>query len=489
MRNLSWPLMLAACFVSPHAAANQPDQPARLNLASALQKAAQHHPDLRNAQYELQARHGAMRQAGAVPNPVLSASMEDTRADHRSSTLQLTQVLEAGGKRAARVALAGAQRDLAGAELAIRRAEVRANVILHFHELLLAQERERLARASLQLAQQALDAARQRVALGKISPIEASRAQVFESAVRQELAQAAQELRNARQQLLSNWGEVAEVAAADFATADFATAKGPTAAVEAAEISTAAVAKAEISTADFPAAGRVAADLAPGANTALRGPVTAPAHAPPATSGMLAEGDPASLPPLPDWSQLLALLPQSPYLLRARLQLEQQNRQVQVVRSNRTSDVSISLGVKRDAQLARNQAVLGIGFALPLFDRAEGQMQEALTRQEQARDEAATSEQRLRAELQQAWQSLALARQAANQSAQELLPAAESTLAATSKGFDYGKFSFLDVLEAQRTLLQAKSQILRNWHEAHRAATGLERLLGASGLHLYRTGE
>ena len=116
--------------------------------------------------------------------------------------------------------------------------------------------------------------------------------------MRQALAQAAQELRNAHQQLLSNWGEVAEVAAADFATA-----KGPTAAVEAA-----AVAKAEIQMADFTAAGRVVAGLPSVGNTALRSPDTAPAHTPPATSGMLADGDPASMPPLPDLSQLLALL-------------------------------------------------------------------------------------------------------------------------------------------------------------------------------------
>lgn len=446
MRNLSWPLMLAACFISPHAAANQSDHPASLDLASALQKAAQHHPDLRNAQYDLQARHGVVRQAGARPNPVLNASVEDTRADNRSSTLQLTQVLEAGGKRSARVALAEAQRDLAGAELAIKRAEVRANVILQFHELLLAQERERLARDSLQLAQQALAAAQKRVTLGKISPMEASRAQVFETGMRQELAQTGQELRNARQRLLSNWGEVP-----DFT--------------------------------DFPTLNVTQADVK------LAAPATAqpvPRHA---TGHILAGGDPASLPPLPELSQVLAQLPQSPYLLRARLQLEQQSRQVQVARSLQSSDVSISLGVKRDAQLTRNQAVLGIGFALPLFDRAEGQMQEALVRQEQARDEAIASEQRLRAELQQAWQSLALARQSASRSTQEVLPLAESALAATSKGFDYGKFSFLDVLEAQRTLLQAKSQTLQNWHEAHRAASALERLLGAGGVRLYRAGE
>ena len=48
------------------------------------------------------------------------------------------------------------------------------------------------------------------------------------------------------------------------------------------------------------------------------------------------------------------------------------------------------------------------------------------------------------------------------------------------KGFDLGKFGFLDVLDAQRTLLAAKGQYLRALGETHRARIELDRLLGAS---------
>ena len=50
----------------------------------------------------------------------------------------------------------------------------------------------------------------------------------------------------------------------------------------------------------------------------------------------------------------------------------------------------------------------------------------------------------------------------------EILPGAHSAYDAATKGFELGKFSFLDVLDAQRTLFQAKSQYLRALVETYR---------------------
>lgn len=41
-----------------------------------------------------------------------------------------------------------------------------------------------------------------------------------------------------------------------------------------------------------------------------------------------------------------------------------------------------------------------------------------------------------------------------------------------------GKFSFLETLDAQRTLFQARAQYLRALGEMHRAAADIDRLLG-----------
>jgi len=60
----------------------------------------------------------------------------------------------------------------------------------------------------------------------------------------------------------------------------------------------------------------------------------------------------------------------------------------------------------------------------------------------------------------------------------EILPGAQSAYEASAKGFELGKFSFLDVLDAQRTLFQAKTQYVRALAESHRAAADIERIIG-----------
>ena len=49
---------------------------------------------------------------------------------------------------------------------------------------------------------------------------------------------------------------------------------------------------------------------------------------------------------------------------------------------------------------------------------------------------------------------------------------------AATKGFEAGKFGFLDVIDAQRSLLQARARYLTALSTSHQAATAIDRLLG-----------
>jgi cobalt-zinc-cadmium efflux system outer membrane protein len=60
----------------------------------------------------------------------------------------------------------------------------------------------------------------------------------------------------------------------------------------------------------------------------------------------------------------------------------------------------------------------------------------------------------------------------------EVLPGAQSVFDATTKGYELGKFGFLDVLDAQRTLLLSRTQYLRALAQAQLAAADIERALG-----------
>ncbi|MNN92101.1 Cobalt-zinc-cadmium resistance protein CzcC precursor [compost metagenome] len=59
-----------------------------------------------------------------------------------------------------------------------------------------------------------------------------------------------------------------------------------------------------------------------------------------------------------------------------------------------------------------------------------------------------------------------------------MLPAAQRAYQAATQGFEAGKFSYLEVLDAQRTLFQARIRYLGVVANAWQAATTIDRILG-----------
>lgn len=378
-----------------------------LTLKAALELALGASPELSGARRELAAIEATIIQAQTRPNPELATLIEDTRKETRTTTLQLNQPIELGGKRAARIDAAERGREAAAAELDAKRAEIRAAVVAAFFDVLIAQERLRLAQGSVELAQRASGAASRRVTAGKVSPVEETKARVAEAGVRIELTQAVSELATARKRLAGIWGN-------------------------------------------------------------------------PAPRFERAEGDLDTLPPLPALADLNARLVTSPKLLRAKIEVDRRQALAEIERSRRVPNVTVSLGAKRVEQLGRNQAILGLSIPIPVFDRNQGNLLEALHRTDKARDELSATEIRLSNELTLAYERLNAARWETESLRREILPGAQSAYEAATKGFELGKFSFLDVLDAQRTSFQAKSQYLRALAEAHRSAAEIERILGGT---------
>jgi cobalt-zinc-cadmium efflux system outer membrane protein len=379
-----------------------------LTLATAVSLALEKNKDISAAQNQLDAVAAEVQQAGARPNPEVAALMEDTRKQSRTTTFQINQPIELGGKRNARINAAERARDIAAIELAIRRADIRTDVTAAFFEVLTAQERQRLSAESVELAKTATAMARRRVTAGKAPPLEETKARVAEAGARLEASQASSELGSARRRLSSFWGS---------ATPQFTAAEG-------------------------------AGDVAPG---------------------------------LPEISDLMARLDSAPALRLAQAEVERQEALAGVESSKRVPDLTVSAGSKRDEEAQRNMWIVGVSMPIPLFDSNKGNVLAALRRTDQARDKLASAEIRLHADVSAAYERLKNTRQEIAVFQTEILPGAQSAYAVAGKGFQLGKFSFLDVLDAQRTLFQAKSQYLRALSDAYRAAAELDRLVGQPG--------
>jgi cobalt-zinc-cadmium efflux system outer membrane protein len=382
-----------------------------MTLSQAQRLALTHNPALAIARLELQAMEAAELQAGVRPNPELGVLVEDTRSANRTTTVQLSQAIELGGKRAARLSVAARGREQAAVALQARQAELRAAVAQAFFEMLGMQEQLRLTQASLDLASNASSIAGKRVQAGKAAPLEQSKALVAEAGVRAELAQARSEQRLARQRLSAFWG-----------------------------------------------AGQVAFDRAEG-------------HA---------QGKAERLPTLPSDQQVGELMAQAPAIRLAQLDIARQQALTESERARRVPDLTVTLGAKRDAQLGYTQALMGFSIPLPLLDRNQGNLMQALRREEQAREMLTATTLRVQSEVSQSLEKLRLTRQQVELLRTEVLPSAQFAYDAAVKGYELGKFAFLDVLDAQRTLFQLRQQMLRHTAEAYRAAADIERLLGQS---------
>jgi len=390
----------------------RPDAPgldaARLDLPGAIRRALEQ-PALRAAAHEVAASEAAAGQAGNLPNPELAYLREGQDSGARTTTVQLSQPIELGGKRRARVALARGEAAAAHGELAARRREVRADVIAAYYAVLAAQEQQALAQALIELARRSVDVAARRVAAGKVSPIDETRARLAAVDAVTGLAEANANLAVARTRLGALIGAQPDGIA--LAGSD-----------------------AGISPDDLPEIAPLETLLARGAEAGAVG--------------------------------------------RARGQLATRSAQADVERAARIPDLTLTLGTQRDDGVGRRQAVVGLAVPLPLFNRNAGRLAAALRRTDKARDELAAAETAAAADLRAAAIRYAGARDEAALLQREVIPQAHEACTLTLKGFEAGKFAFLDVLDAQRTWFQAQSRRAAALLAAWRAYADIERLAG-----------
>lgn len=169
-----------------------------------------------------------------------------------------------------------------------------------------------------------------------------------------------------------------------------------------------------------------------------------------------------------------------PALRQARLEVDRRQAMVELERARRIPDMTLTLGAKRDQQVGRNQTVIGLSMPIPVLDTNRGNLLQALRLHDKA--EADLQATRIRVETE--WTQLSERQRSAQAEVQalkeEVLPGAESAWQAATTGFELGKFSFLDALDAQRTLFQARAQYLRALNELYRTTADIDRLLGTN---------
>jgi cobalt-zinc-cadmium efflux system outer membrane protein len=379
-----------------------------ISLPQALSTAMDANPDLAAARQEIGIADGARKQAGLIPNPEISYEAEDTRRSTSTTTVRLSQTLELGGKRGARVEVATYGQTAAQLELDRRVNGLRADVVQAFYAALRAQTGLDLAKQSLELTERGLRIVDGRVRAGKSSPVEATRAQV-------QLAEARLQFRRAETEKATAYQELAQITGS--AVTVFDRLDSPT--------------------------------LSPG------------------------------LPPQAE--ELLSKLDETAEMRQAVVQIDKSDASLGAEKAQRIPNLTVSVGSQYDRSVRERVNVVGLSMPLPLFDRNQGNILSASRRADQARDQRNAVELRLRTETLTSLNQWTTAMQEVESYDKTILPSAQQAVDTATRGFEMGKFGFIEVLDAQRTLIVARGQYLESLAAATNARAQVERVYGDLG--------
>ena len=140
-------------------------------------------------------------------------------------------------------------------------------------------------------------------------------------------------------------------------------------------------------------------------------------------------------------------------------------------------DVRLGVAGGRDEAVNETLMEFRISLPLPLFDRAQGRKKEMRALAEMARYDATATEQRLIQEMEVIGARLNAAGRQVEAYRERILPKGEEALRMVRDGFEAGKFGFLDLVDTQRTVAEARLAYYEKLLELNTAQADMEVLL------------
>ena len=184
-----------------------------ITLKNAVALALVNNPQLEAFSFEQRAREARALQSDLMPNPQLEILVEDAAGsgnfngfNQSQTTIQLSQLVELGGKRAARLRANTLSKKLADWDYETKRMQVLTQVAKAYADVLKAQQQVSLAEDLVHLGEQFLKAVGERVKAGKIALLEQTKSEISLSSMQIELKKAKRELKVARSNLSVTWG-------------------------------------------------------------------------------------------------------------------------------------------------------------------------------------------------------------------------------------------------------------------------------------------
>ena len=494
-----WPLVLPFIVTPPLCAQENPAAPEpppapvvtpeiptepEVALDELIRRAFANNPQLPIARENLEAARQRVGAARATASPTLQIVPGIGNREARDEEIILSQPLDLFGKRRARAGVFAAEARHAEAQSTLAERLLVVAVKNAAADLFATQEAESLGSVQVQVAELFRAAAARRAQLGDVPPVQVQRAELELLRVQNELtgAQAERLVRRAAlNQLVGQAPETPLRVALPISTvlSDVLRLRPPAQEAPAFGVGAAqsTLPTTGGTTGNIPATPPVA--TAPQAQTAPQTPASGSAPVTPQTPIIGGSSQVGS--DLVGWrSQLLPGTLTRPDIVGAQATLEVRRAQVRVVQRERRPDIEIQ--ARRNAITGSGSTALRAVIVVPLFDfgsnKRERRALEAEARAQEAtiallRSQAAT-------QVEQALIRLQQQRQTVERYRTGIVPLTLDLLRKTQVGYAAGASTYLEVLDAQRTLRQVQTEYLQALVGTRTQEAALESALGAT---------
>jgi cobalt-zinc-cadmium efflux system outer membrane protein len=191
--------------------------------------------------------------------------------------------------------------------------------------------------------------------------------------------------------------------------------------------------------------------------------------------------DLATLPTLISFDEFAAALARSPQIARFDATSRLREAELRLAQAQTVPDLTVSAGLRRLEHGATGTdpdygLVASLSLPLKLFDRNQGEVAAAHARIDQVDAERKAAMLRTRTVLYGLYHADRQVRARASRLSDSAVPQADEALKLIERGYRFGRFSLLDLLDAQRQAIGLRADVIAAQADAHRLDVELERL-------------
>ncbi|MBT7068534.1 MAG: TolC family protein [Verrucomicrobia bacterium] len=181
---------------------------------------------------------------------------------------------------------------------------------------------------------------------------------------------------------------------------------------------------------------------------------------------------------VPALATLKSRLAMNPELARWDSEISLRQAALRSARTARVPDLKAALRYAQYEEDGTDAFSFGVTVKLPIFDRNQGGVAAAALALEQAEVEREATALQLGGALTEAHAALALAQQRVDALRTKVVPAMQSAFDGAAEGYRQGKFGFLEMLDAQRRLIETNERLLDAWRDHRSAQITINRIAG-----------